>query len=43
MSVVDQAAAAAEFLADPVHEERLDKILWATRLRRDQAAGQAPE
>ena len=40
MSGVDQAQEASKFLADPVHEERLDKILWAARMKRDQAASQ---
>ena len=40
---VDQAKNAEKFLADPVHEERLDKLLWAMRLRRDAAARQVPE
>jgi L-lactate dehydrogenase complex protein LldF len=43
MSIVDQAERAAKFIADPVHEERLDKILWGARMRRDQAASQVPE
>jgi L-lactate dehydrogenase complex protein LldF len=43
MSAVDQAAAAAQFLADPVHEERLDKLLWGARVRRDRAASEVPE
>ena len=41
--VVDQARNAETFLADTVHEERLDKLLWAMRLRRDAAARQVPE
>jgi L-lactate dehydrogenase complex protein LldF len=40
---VDQARNAEKFLADTVHEERLDKLLWAMRLRRDAAARQVPE
>ena len=40
---VDQAKNAETFLADTVHEERLDKLLWAMRLRRDAAARQVPE
>src|SRR5580658_4161209 len=43
MRVVDQANEAAKFIEDRVHEERLDKILWATRIRRDQAASEVPE
>lgn len=43
MSVVDQAAAAAQFIADPVHEERLDKLLWGARMKRDHAASQVLE
>jgi L-lactate dehydrogenase complex protein LldF len=43
MRVVDQANEAARFIEDRVHEERLDKILWATRMRRDQAASEVPE
>jgi L-lactate dehydrogenase complex protein LldF len=40
---IDQAKNAETFLADTVHEERLDKLLWAMRLRRDAAARQVPE
>jgi L-lactate dehydrogenase complex protein LldF len=40
---VDQAKNAEKFLAEPVHEPRLDKLLWAMRLRRDAAARQVPE
>jgi L-lactate dehydrogenase complex protein LldF len=40
---IDQAKNAEKFLADTIHEERLDKLLWAMRLRRDAAAGQLPE
>jgi L-lactate dehydrogenase complex protein LldF len=40
---IDQAKNAEKFLADTVHEERLDKLLWAMRLRRDAAARQVPE
>lgn len=43
MSAVDQSQEASKFLADAVHEERLDKILWGARMRRDQAASQVPE
>ncbi len=43
MSRVDQAEAAVKFMEDHTHEERLDKILWAARMRRDQAALQVPE
>lgn len=43
MSVVDQAKDAEKFLADTVHEERLDKLLWMMRMRRDAAARQVPE
>jgi L-lactate dehydrogenase complex protein LldF len=42
-SPVDQAKNAEKFLADTVHEERLDKLLWAMRMRRDAAARQVPE
>jgi L-lactate dehydrogenase complex protein LldF len=40
---VDQAKNAETFLADTVHEERLDKLLWTLRMRRDAAARQVPE
>ncbi len=40
---VDQAKNAEAFLADTVHEQRLDKLLWAARMRRDAAARQVPE
>jgi len=40
---VDQAKNAETFLADTVHEVRLDKLLWAMRMRRDTAARQVPE
>jgi len=40
---VDQAKNAETFLADTVHEERLDKVLWAMRMKRDAAARQVPE
>ena len=40
---VDQAKNAEEFLADTVHEQRLDTLLWAMRMRRDAAARQVPE
>jgi L-lactate dehydrogenase complex protein LldF len=40
---VDQAKNAEKFLAHTVHEERLDKLLWAMRIRRDAAAPQVPE
>src|ERR1700723_4668704 len=40
---VDQAKNAEEFLADTVHEQRLDKLLWGMRMRRDAAARQVPE
>jgi L-lactate dehydrogenase complex protein LldF len=40
---VNQARNAEAFLADTVHEERLDKVLWAMRVRRDAAARQVPE
>jgi hypothetical protein len=43
MSRVDQAEEAVKFMEDHIHEERLDKILWAARMRRDQAALQVPE
>jgi L-lactate dehydrogenase complex protein LldF len=42
-SPVDQAKNAETFLADTVHEERLDKLLWTLRMRRDAAARQVPE
>jgi len=42
-SPVDQAKNAEKFLADTVHEERLDKLLWGMRMRRDAAARQVPE
>ena len=42
-SPVDQAKNAEKFLADTVHEERLDKLLWTLRMRRDAAARQVPE
>jgi hypothetical protein len=38
MSAVDQAKNAEAFLEDAVHEERLDKLLWMMRMRRDIAA-----
>jgi L-lactate dehydrogenase complex protein LldF len=40
---VDQAKNAERFLADTVHEERLDKVLWAMRMKRDAAAQKVPE
>jgi L-lactate dehydrogenase complex protein LldF len=40
---IDQAKNAEKFLADTAHEERLDKLLWAMRTRRDAAARQVPE
>ena len=40
---IDQAKNAEKFLADTVHEERLDKLLWAMRMRRDAAARQVSE
>jgi L-lactate dehydrogenase complex protein LldF len=40
---VEQAKNAETFLADTVHEERLDQLLWAARMRRDAAARQVPE
>lgn len=40
---VDQAKNAETFLSDTVHEERLDKLLWALRMKRDAAARQVPE
>src|SRR6202789_2757015 len=40
---VDQAKNAERFLADTVHEQRLDKLLWTMRMRRDAAARQIPE
>jgi L-lactate dehydrogenase complex protein LldF len=43
MNAVDQAKNAEAFLADTVHEERLDKLLWMMRMRRDAAAKQVPE
>ena len=43
MSVVDQAKNAEEFLEDTTHEERLDKLLWMARMRRDAAARQVAE
>jgi L-lactate dehydrogenase complex protein LldF len=43
MSAVDHAKNAAAFLKDTVHEERLDKLLWMMRMRRDAAARQVPE
>jgi L-lactate dehydrogenase complex protein LldF len=43
MSSVDQAKNAEAFLEDTVHEERLDKLLWMLRMRRDAAAKQVPE
>ena len=43
MSSVDQARNAEAFLEDTVHEERLDKLLWLMRTRRDAAAKQVPE
>src|ERR1700723_3568398 len=42
-SPVDQAKNAETFLADTAHEARLDKLLWAMRMRRDAAARQVPE
>ena len=43
MSPVNQARNAEAFLEDAVHEERLDKLLWLMRMRRDAAARQVPE
>jgi L-lactate dehydrogenase complex protein LldF len=43
MSPVDQAKNAEAFLEDAAHEERLDKLLWLIRMRRDAAARQVPE
>jgi L-lactate dehydrogenase complex protein LldF len=43
MSSVDQAKNAEAFLEDTVHEDRLDKLLWLMRMRRDAAARQVPE
>jgi L-lactate dehydrogenase complex protein LldF len=43
MSPVNQAKNAEAFLEDTVHEERLDKLLWLLRTRRDAAARQVPE
>jgi L-lactate dehydrogenase complex protein LldF len=43
MSPDNQAKNAEAFLADTVHEERLDKLLWMMRMRRDAAAKQVPE
>ena len=43
MSPVNQARNADAFLEDVVHEERLDKLLWLMRMRRDAAARQVPE
>jgi L-lactate dehydrogenase complex protein LldF len=40
---VDQAKNAEKFLADTVHEQRLDKLLWVGRMRRDAAARQVLE
>jgi len=40
---IDQAKNAEAFLADTAHEQRLDKLLWAMRMRRDAAARQVPE
>jgi L-lactate dehydrogenase complex protein LldF len=40
---VDHAKNAETFLADTVHEENLDKLLWAMRMRRDAAARHVPE
>ena len=43
MSLVNQAKNAEAFLEDAVHEERLDKLLWLMRMRRDAAARQVSE
>jgi L-lactate dehydrogenase complex protein LldF len=43
MNAVDQAKYAEAFLADTLHEERLDKLLWMMRMRRDAAARLVPE
>jgi L-lactate dehydrogenase complex protein LldF len=43
MSSVNQAKNAEAFLEDTVHEDRLDKLLWLMRMRRDAAARQVPE
>jgi L-lactate dehydrogenase complex protein LldF len=43
MSHVSQAENAELFLQDTVHEERLDKLLWMMRMRRDAAARRVPE
>jgi L-lactate dehydrogenase complex protein LldF len=40
---IDQAKNAEKFLTDTVHEPRLDKLLWAMRMRRDAAAREVPE
>ena len=40
---IDQAKNAEAFLADTVHEQRLDKLLWVMRQRRDAAARLVPE
>src|SRR5208282_4659082 len=40
---IDQAENAEQFLADTIHEQRFDKLLWAIRMRRDAAARQVPE
>ncbi len=38
MNPIDQAKNAEAFLADTTHEDRLDKLLWMMRMRRDAAA-----
>ena len=43
MTPVDQAKNAEAFLADTAHEDRLDKLLWMMRMRRDAAARLVPE
>jgi len=43
MNPVDQAKSAEAFLADTIHEDRLDKLLWMMRMRRDAAARLVPE
>lgn len=43
MSQLSQAENAEVFLEDTVHEERLDKLLWMMRMRRDDAARHVPE
>ncbi len=41
--IVDPAAAAARFIADPEHEETHDRLVWGLRQHRDKAVAAIPE